>query len=296
MFHFSSVAPLAAQYRRALLDDVLPFWERHSPDRECGGYFTCLDRCGNVYDADKFVWLQGRQAWTFAALYNRLEKREAWLRLSELGIRFLERHGRDAEGNFYFALNRQGEPLIAAYNIFSDCFAAMAFSQYALAAGDEHAKEIALAAYRNIWKRRENPKGRFSKAGAKARNLKTLVLPMIHINLTAELEWLLPEAERERVLDVCLHEVIDLCRDRKRSLVFASVNPDGAHPDCLDWYRQVHEYAWSRFPDPEYGEWWGYLNRRGEVLLPLKGGKWKGCFHLPRSLYLCLKEFQRCAV
>ena len=23
----------------------------------------------------------------------------------------------------------------------------------------------------------------------------------------------------------------------------------------------------------------------GEVLLPLKGGKWKGCFHVPRGLY-----------
>jgi N-acylglucosamine 2-epimerase len=29
-------------------------------------------------------------------------------------------------------------------NIFSDCFAAMAFSQYAFAASDEEAKEIAL--------------------------------------------------------------------------------------------------------------------------------------------------------
>ena len=29
------------------------------------------------------------------------------------------------------------------------------------------------------------------------------------------------------------------------------------------------------------------LNRRGEVLLPLKGGKWKGCFHVPRGLYQC---------
>ena len=37
--------------------------------------------------------------------------------------------------------------------------------------------------------------------------------------------------------------------------------------------------------DPQYPEWFGYLNRRGEVLLPLKGGKWKGCFHVPRGLY-----------
>lgn len=27
------------------------------------------------------------------------------------------------------------------------------------------------------------------------------------------------------------------------------------------------------------------LDRRGEVPLTLKGGKWKGCFHVPRGLY-----------
>jgi hypothetical protein len=54
---------------------------------------------------------------------------------------------------------------------------------------------------------------------------------------------------------------------------------------CLDWFRRVHDYTWAHFPDPQYGEWFGYLNRRGEVLLPLKGGKWKGCFHVPRGLY-----------
>ena len=66
-------AGLAAQYRTALLDDVLPFWMLHSPDREHGGYLTCLDRDGTVYDTDKFVWLQARQVWTFSMLYNRLE-------------------------------------------------------------------------------------------------------------------------------------------------------------------------------------------------------------------------------
>ena len=53
---------------------------------------------------------------------------------------------------------------------------------------------------------------------------------------------------------------------------------------CLAWFEKVDSYTWSHFPDPEYGEWFGYLNRRGEILLPLKGGKWKGCFHVPRGL------------
>jgi N-acylglucosamine 2-epimerase len=54
---------------------------------------------------------------------------------------------------------------------------------------------------------------------------------------------------------------------------------------CLKWFERVHDYTWEHFKDPEYREWYGYLNRRGEVLMPLKGGKWKGCFHVPRGLY-----------
>ena len=47
---------LAEQYKSELLDNVLPFWLEHSQDRECGGYYTCLDRDGRVFDTDKFIW------------------------------------------------------------------------------------------------------------------------------------------------------------------------------------------------------------------------------------------------
>jgi len=122
---------LAALYRDGLFQDVIPFGEQHSVDWERGGYFTCLDRTGNVFDTDKFVWLQARQVWTFSMLCNRVEKRDAWLEIARNGADFLKRHGMDGEGNWYFALDRQGIPLVQPYNIFSDCFAAMAFSQYA---------------------------------------------------------------------------------------------------------------------------------------------------------------------
>ena len=61
---------------------------------------------------------------------------------------------------------------------------------------------------------------------------------------------------------------------------------------CWKWYQRIHEYTWNHFPDSAHGEWYGYLNRRGEVLLPIKGGKWKGCFHVPRALYLCWQIFE----
>ncbi|MCA6463082.1 MAG: AGE family epimerase/isomerase, partial [Chitinophagaceae bacterium] len=54
---------------------------------------------------------------------------------------------------------------------------------------------------------------------------------------------------------------------------------------CIPWFKKLHQYTWDHFRDNEYGEWFGYLNREGKVLIPLKGGKWKGCFHIPRALY-----------
>ena len=58
------------------------------------------------------------------------------------------------------------------------------------------------------------------------------------------------------------------------------------------WFERIHEYSWKRFRDPEHPEWFGYLNRRGEVMFPFKGGKWKGCFHVPRALFQVWKTLE----
>eukprot|EP00005_Dracoamoeba_jomungandri_P000896 CAMPEP_0174251978 /NCGR_PEP_ID=MMETSP0439-20130205/1639_1 /TAXON_ID=0 /ORGANISM="Stereomyxa ramosa, Strain Chinc5" /LENGTH=431 /DNA_ID=CAMNT_0015332441 /DNA_START=156 /DNA_END=1451 /DNA_ORIENTATION=+ len=60
----------------------------------------------------------------------------------------------------------------------------------------------------------------------------------------------------------------------------------------MDWYKKISNYSWSHFNDPKYHEWWGYLNRRGEVILNLKGGKWKGFFHVPRGMLLVYNIFK----
>jgi N-acylglucosamine 2-epimerase len=373
----------ANTYKDELFQNVIPFWQKHSIDSDYGGYFTCLDRQGNVYDTDKFIWLQARQVWTFSMLYNRHRKEPQWLDIARCGADFLSRHGRDEVGNWYFSLDRQGKPLVQPYNIFSDCFAAMAFSQYWLACGDPQARDIALSTYRNILPRKSNPKGKYSKIVPGTRPLRSLDLPMILANLSLEMEGLLEERESKAVVETCVNEVMTSFLDEERNLLFENVSPDGLHPDCFEgrlinpghgieamwfimdiarrkndrelinkatdvildtldfawdqehggifyfldacgkppqqlewdqklwwvhlealvglamayrltgrqacrrWFETVHEYTWNHFPDPAYGEWFGYLNRRGERLLELKGGKWKGCFHVPRALYLC---------
>uniref|UniRef100_A0A8C6E441 N-acylglucosamine 2-epimerase n=1 Tax=Moschus moschiferus TaxID=68415 RepID=A0A8C6E441_MOSMO len=58
-------------------------------------------------------------------------------------------------------------------------------------------------------------------------------------------------------------------------------------PALLRIFYQVAEYTFRWFRDPEYGEWFGYLNRDGKVALTIKGGPFKGCFHVPRCLAMC---------
>jgi N-acylglucosamine 2-epimerase len=50
----------------------------------------------------------------------------------------------------------------------------------------------------------------------------------------------------------------------------------------LDWHARIHEWAYSHFPDAEFGEWFGYLHRDGTISSRVKGNMWKGPFHLPR--------------
>jgi N-acylglucosamine 2-epimerase len=221
-------------YRRALLEDVIPFWQSHSPDREHGGYFTCLDRDGTVYDTDKFVWLQARQVWTFSMLYNRVEARPEWLEMARLGAEFLRAHGRDSAGAWYFALTRQGQPLVQPYNIFSDCFAAMAFGQYALAAGDASAADLARATYYQILQRQANPKGPYNKLVPGARPLQNFALPMILCNLVQELESLLPAAEVEATIDRCVSTIMGHFLDPATHRIVENVAPDGSLVDSFE--------------------------------------------------------------
>ena len=55
------------------------------------------------------------------------------------------------------------------------------------------------------------------------------------------------------------------------------------------WHQMIHQWCYEHFPDPEYGEWFGYLHRDGRISTPLKGNMWKGPFHLPRMQLTCWK-------
>ena len=227
-------ATYAAQYRAELLDNVLPFWLKNSRDTEGGGFFTCLNRDGSVFDTDKFIWLQGRQVWLFSMLYNEVEKRQEWLDFAVHGADFLEKYGRAPDGTWYFSTNQFGQPLVEPYNIFSDCFATQAFGQLYKATGIQRYADIAVQTFHSILARQNNPKRQWSKAYSGTRPLKNFALPMILCNLSLEIEHLLDPSVVAANIDACLHEVMDVFYDKQSGLILENVTPDGQFSNSFE--------------------------------------------------------------
>lgn len=58
-------------------------------------------------------------------------------------------------------------------------------------------------------------------------------------------------------------------------------------PKYAKWHQMIHDWTYSHFPDPQHGEWFGYLHRDGSLSSTLKGNLWKGPFHMPRMQLVC---------
>ena len=76
-------------------------------------------------------------------------------------------------------------------------------------------------------------------------------------------------------------------------LAFSMAYEHTRSPECLAWLERFHDYTWAHFVDPQYGEWYGYLNREGRPLQDLKGNRWKGCYHVPRALLESARALDR---
>lgn len=64
------------------------------------------------------------------------------------------------------------------------------------------------------------------------------------------------------------------------------------HVRYAEMHRKVHAYAYEKFPDPVYGEWYGYLHRDGRIAQTAKGNLFKGPFHLPRQEWYCWQTLE----
>ncbi|MBM3724286.1 MAG: N-acylglucosamine 2-epimerase [Acidobacteria bacterium] len=380
---------LARKYEQELFERVIPFWMRHSVDPEHGGFFTCLDREGRLYDDRKYMWLNGRQVWMLSKLYNEVEPRAEWLDAAGRAVAFLRRHGRDAQGRCYFSLTREGLPVFYQRKPYGAVFLMIGLLEYAHATGDAALKAEAIALFQDIRRWIADPilMGRPAlRGGVPVSQLAdVMVISSMALELAAKtpdpqwqgvMRWAIGQAFRHfepghgilienvapdgallkhlpegrlcspgHVTEVCwflldmlehlpnpqltartlailentleygwdreyggLHYFLDI-EDRPLFQLEWNMKLWWVHVEAIyavirawkltgeakwsAWLERLDDYTFSHFPDPEFGEWFGYLNRDGSVSHSLKGNHYKGCFHIPRALLLSSKALRK---
>lgn len=387
-------------YRSGLLDDTLPFWIRHSVDREHGGFIFSLDRDGTVVDTDKPMWIEGRFTWLLSTLYSSVEKRGEWLDLAKHGIDFILEHGFDKDGRMFYSVTKEGNPLRKRRYLFSECFATLALAAYGQASGDEAMVRRAEDLLQLILRYSSEPDLLEPKVDAQTRPARGLGLPMILIStaqVLRESKKTTPMATQKfqrsnerpdysKLIDEKIDEIDRYLVNREHRCVLETAGPNGEFIDHFDgrlltpghgieaawfilhesrlrggdnrltelgctmldwmweigwdkehggiiyfkdargipvteywhdmkfwwpqneaiiatllayhltgedkyfeWHLMVHAWAYERFPDAEYGEWFGYLHRDGRLSSSLKGNMYKGPFHIPRMQLYCWK-------
>lgn len=377
----------ADSYKKDLTENIMPFWMEHGWDRENGGVYTCVNRDGSLMDSTKSVWFQGRFAFICAFAYNNVEKNQMWLDAAKSTLEFIEKHCFDEKGHMYFSVTADGQPLRKRRYVFSETFASIAMSEYALATGDQHWAKRALQIFEDT-QRFLNTPGFLPEKFEPNVQLQSHSIIMILINvgscirkvvndpkLTAQIDESIAKLKKNFIHPEykCLLETVGMNGEFVNTNMTRTINPGhcietvwfimeeaklrGWDKDMLDmaltifdwswdwgwdkeyggiinfrdclnlpvqdysqdmkfWWPQcetiiaslyaylatgdekylyrherISEWTYAHFPDPEYGEWYGYLHRDGTVAQPAKGNLFKGPFHIPRMM---IKSYMLC--
>ena len=257
-------------YKDYLLKNSIPFWIKNSLDQKYGGYLTCLDREGKVYNTDKSVWFQGRGTWIFSRLYNMVEKREEWLDAARIGYEFLIKYCFDSDGRMFFQVTQDGRPLQKRRYAFSEMFAIMAFAEYYKATGNPEAYKKAIAVYNTLLSIYRNTLEITPKINPETRPMKGHSFYMMLLCVTQAVR----EIDDNAVYDEIIGDLInilfkDFVKPDKKAL-FETVGPNGELIDnpqgrCINPGHSI-ETSWFLMHEGIYRNDTDLIRRAMEVL------------------------------
>ena len=277
------VSQCAASYKSDLTENIMPFWMKYGWDEVNGGIYTCLDRDGSLMDTTKSVWFQGRFAFVCAFAYNHVKKNLQWLEAAKSTIDFIDRHCFDENGHMYFSVTADGQPIRKRRYVFSETFAAIAMSEYALATGDQKYAERALQIFNDTQRFLSTP-GFLQPKFEENVKLQSHSIIMILINVGSCIRKVIKDPKLTAQIDEsikklknyfihpefkCLLETVGMNGEFIDTNVGRTINPGhcietswfimeesklrGWDKELLDLSLQIFDWSWNWGWDKQYG-------------------------------------------
>ncbi len=230
------IQKLAAQYRRELTQNLLPFWGQYAFDPQYGGVYEALDEKWEVISTDKPIILQAQAVWAFAFAHNHFGPNPDWLQRAQQTADFLLEKGHDAKGNWYQKLDRRGTPLENATDHFPALHATLALGQLAQATGEDSYADTAQKTLAKLLRKRrffsKRQKEVSDGAPPDGRAFKSLEEFALIGHALLEAEKYADKKWYKKVLDSYVEEMTSDFYDRRTDILLENVTPEGHFWDC----------------------------------------------------------------
>lgn len=191
------------------------------------------DEDGTLIDDDKAVWIQGRATWLLSTLYNTVEQKQEWLDGAKLGYEFLNKYCFDTDGQMFFHVTRDGQPIRKRRYFFSETFYVIAAAAYAKASGDEGAAKKAREVFGNCIAYATGEK-KLEPKYTGTRPSKGIGIPMIMINTAQQLRETIGDPRCDEWISKWINDIeTNFVKDDIRC-VMEQVAPDGSIIDHID--------------------------------------------------------------
>lgn len=213
-------------YRKHLFVDIMPFWERRTLDNKFGGYITCFDREGNVFDLDKYIWFQGRQLWTFSTLFNNFGEDPKWLAYAKHGRDFIINHAYGGDGRWFYHLDRRGTVIEKTISIFTDLFVLSGLVEYAIATGSDEDRKIITDTYNAIERNVNDPNFSDIYHIKYDPRYKRHALQMITLNVASCVERFFGDNRTKLLSDSCLENILYKFANDEHQALFETISKD----------------------------------------------------------------------
>lgn len=217
--------------RSHLLYDVVPFWERHAFNSQRPGIDTCLSDDGRVLSEDRYLWSQLRAVWTFSALYNRIERRPAWLRHAYDIFNFASECGRDAAGRWCFRVSPNGTILTGPTSVYTDGFAVLCAVELYRATGERRVLDMAMETFRQVLPRLDRWAELKTAPYVIPPGMKAHGVSMLFSHAFHQLAEVTDDPKVAEAARFHCHEVLDVYLRPEDGLVREYVNLDGTLSD-----------------------------------------------------------------
>ena len=299
MFSIDYIKEWSESYKTDLTTNIMPFWLKYGLDKVNGGIYTCVDRDGSLMDTTKSVWFQGRFAFICSYAYNNIEKNEAWLAAAKSTIDFIEAHCFDSDGRMYFEVTAEGTPLRKRRYIFSESFAAIAMSEYAIASGDPTYAVKALDLFKRMQYFMETP-GILAPKYLDTLPMKGHSITMILINVASRIRQAIQDESFNGQIDASIDQLRKDFMHPEFKALLETVGPNGEFIDS-NMGRTINpghciETAWFLLEEAKYRNWdkditelaltifdwsweWGWDKEFGGII------NFKDCKNLPPQDY-----------